>query len=54
MLGHDASYAYIHAVNLAQSKNLVVKKTGYLACMLFIEENSELLILMISTIQRDL
>lgn len=54
MLGHDASFAHIHAVNLTQSKNLLVKKIGYLACSLFIDENSELLILMICTIQRDL
>ncbi len=54
MLGHDASFAHIHAVNLTQSKILLVKKIGYLASSLFIEENSELLILMVSTIQRDL
>lgn len=54
MLGHDASFSHIHAVNLTQSKSLLVKKIGYLACSLFIDENSELLILMISTIQRDL
>eukprot|EP00347_Sterkiella_histriomuscorum_P013326 403365145 len=54
MLGHDASFSHIHAVNLTQSKNLLVKKIGYLACSLFIDENSELLILMICTIQRDL
>jgi AP-4 complex subunit epsilon-1 len=54
MLGHDASFAHIHAVNLTQSKNLLVKKIGYLACALFIDDNSELLILMICTIQRDL
>lgn len=54
MLGHDASFAHIHAVNLTQSKNLLVKKIGYLACSLFIDDNSELLILMICTIQRDL
>mmetsp|Transcript_19763 Transcript_19763/g.14496 ORF Transcript_19763/g.14496 Transcript_19763/m.14496 type:complete len:144 (+) Transcript_19763:183-614(+) len=54
MLGHDASFSHIHAVNLTQSKNLLVKKIGYLACSLFIDNNSELLILMICTIQRDL
>jgi AP-4 complex subunit epsilon-1 len=54
MLGHDASFAHIHAVNLSQSKNLLVKKIGYLSCALFIDENSELLILLISTMQRDL
>ena len=54
MLGHDASFAHIQAVNLSQSKNLMVKKIGYLACSLFIDNNSEMLILMIATIQRDL
>jgi AP-4 complex subunit epsilon-1 len=54
MLGHDASFSHIHAVNLTQSKNLLVKRIGYLACSLFIEENSDMVILMISTIQRDL
>jgi AP-4 complex subunit epsilon-1 len=41
-------------VNLTQSKNLLVKRIGYLACSLFIDENSDMVILMISTIQRDL
>jgi AP-4 complex subunit epsilon-1 len=50
MLGHDASFSYIHAVNLTQSKNLMVKRVGYLACQLFLNESTELLILMISTI----
>lgn len=50
MLGHDASFSYIHAVNLTQSKNLLVKRIGYLACSLFIDTNSDLIILMIATI----
>lgn len=54
MLGHDATFSHIHAVNLAQSKNLLVKRIGYLAASLFIDENSEMIILMISTMQRDL
>jgi AP-4 complex subunit epsilon-1 len=54
MLGHDASFSYIHAVNLTQSKNLLVKRIGYLACALFIDTNSDLVILMIATLQRDL
>ena len=54
MLGHDASFSHIHAVNLTQSKNLLVKKIGYLACSLFIDAKSELIILMIATIQKDL
>ena len=40
MLGHDASFSHIHAVNLTQSKNLLVKRIGYLACSLFINDDS--------------
>jgi AP-4 complex subunit epsilon-1 len=54
MLGHDAQFSHIHAVNLTQSKNLLVKRIGYLACSLFIDRNSEMIILMIAAIQRDL
>ena len=60
MLGYDASFAYIHAVNLTQNKNLKflinsrLKRIGYLACSLFFNENSEFLILLVSTVQKDL
>lgn len=54
MLGHDASFSHIHAVNLTQSKNLLVKRIGYLACALFIDPDSEVVVLMIATIQKDL
>lgn len=61
---HDASFAHIQAVNLTQSKILQLKKVneiniynfkmGYLCCSLFLDNNSELLILLVSTLQRDL
>ena len=54
MLGHDASFAHIHALNLTQSKNILIKRVGYLACTLFLDETSDLLILLVSTLQRDL
>jgi AP-4 complex subunit epsilon-1 len=54
MLGHDASFSHIYAVNLTQSKNLLVKRIGYLSAFLFIDQNSEMIILMISTMQKDL
>ena len=54
MLGHDVSFAHIHALNLAQSKNILIKRVGYLACTLFLDETSDLLILLVSTLQRDL
>lgn len=54
MLGHDASFAYIHAVNMTQSKVFSLKRMGYLACSLFFNENSEYLLLLVAALQRDL
>ncbi|CRG99248.1 AP-4 complex subunit epsilon, putative [Plasmodium relictum] len=54
MLGHDASFAYIHAVKLAHEKNILCKRTGYLACNLFLNKDHELMLLLINTIQKDL
>eukprot|EP00898_Chlorokybus_atmophyticus_P003775 jgi/Chlat1/4399/Chrsp29S04536 len=54
MLGHDASFGYIHAVKLANDPSLMLKKVGYLAVTLFLDENHELIILILNTVQRDL
>eukprot|EP01137_Pigoraptor_chileana_P031775 Opistho-2@20145 len=54
MLGHDASFGYIHAVKYAQSTALSDKKVGYLAVCLLLHEDHELMILLINTLQRDL
>mmetsp|Transcript_60097 Transcript_60097/g.143211 ORF Transcript_60097/g.143211 Transcript_60097/m.143211 type:complete len:1071 (+) Transcript_60097:145-3357(+) len=54
MLGHDASFAYIHAVKLAHEKNLLAKRIGYLTCNLFLHKDHELMLLLINTMQRDL
>lgn len=54
MLGHDASFAYIHAVKLTHEKNLFAKRIGYLACNLFLNKDHELMLLLINTMQRDL
>ena len=56
MLGHDAStFAYIHGVNLSHNKNLTAKRVGYLVSCLFLDpKNSELMLLLINTIQKDL
>lgn len=54
MLGHDASFSYIHAVNLSRDKNLSIKRIGYLASSLFFGPDNELLILLVATLQADL
>eukprot|EP00438_Fugacium_kawagutii_P011139 Skav221618 [mRNA] locus=scaffold1327:127398:132751:- [translate_table: standard] len=54
MLGHDASFAYIHAVKLTHEKNLFAKRIGYLTCNLFLHKDHELMLLLINTMQRDL
>ena len=50
MLGHDASFAHINAVNLAQEKSLMSKRIGYLTATLFLNKDSEMLILLIATL----
>mmetsp|Transcript_20610 Transcript_20610/g.48958 ORF Transcript_20610/g.48958 Transcript_20610/m.48958 type:complete len:814 (+) Transcript_20610:300-2741(+) len=54
MLGHRVDFGYIHAVNMGQRTVLGEKRTGYLAASLFLDANSELLILLVNTIQKDL
>lgn len=54
MLGHDAAFAYIHAVKLTHEKNLLAKRIGYLTCNLFLHKDHELMLLLINTMQRDL
>mmetsp|Transcript_39384 Transcript_39384/g.111611 ORF Transcript_39384/g.111611 Transcript_39384/m.111611 type:complete len:951 (-) Transcript_39384:233-3085(-) len=54
MLGHDASFAYIHVVNACSDKNWVMKKLGYLATTLFLSEDSEYIIMLVNTIMKDL
>lgn len=54
MLGHDASFGYIHAVKMTHDDNLLLKKSGYLAVTLFLNEDHDLIILIVNTIQKDL
>lgn len=54
MLGHDASFGYIHAVKMTHDDNLHSKRTGYLAVTLFLNEDHDLIILIVNTIQKDL
>ncbi|CAH9142448.1 unnamed protein product [Cuscuta epithymum] len=54
MLGHDASFGYIHAVKMTHDDSLQLKRTGYLAVTLFLNEDHDLIILIVNTIQKDL
>ncbi|KAH7834765.1 hypothetical protein Vadar_019502 [Vaccinium darrowii] len=54
MLGHDASFGYIHAVKMTHDDSLSLKRTGYLAVTLFLNEDHDLIILIVNTIQKDL
>ncbi|XP_057830971.2 AP-4 complex subunit epsilon [Cryptomeria japonica] len=54
MLGHDAGFGYIHAVKMTHDDSLLLKRTGYLAVTLFLNEDHDLIILIVNTIQKDL
>ncbi|CAL9145664.1 unnamed protein product [Musa hybrid cultivar] len=54
MLGHDASFGYIHAVKMTHDDSLSLKRTGYLAVTLFLSDDHDLIILIVNTIQKDL
>lgn len=54
MLGHEAPFSHFQAVNLTQDKNLMNKRVGYLASNLLLNENSECLIMLVSTLQKDM
>ncbi|CAG05538.1 unnamed protein product [Tetraodon nigroviridis] len=54
MLGYDASFAYIHAIKLAQQGSALEKRVGYLAVSLFLNEGHELLLLLVNTVLKDL
>lgn len=54
MLGHDSSFGYIHAVKMTHDESVILKRTGYLAVTLFLNEDHDLIILIVNTIQKDL
>ena len=54
MLGHDASFGYIHAVQMTAGANLLHKKTAYLVSGQTLHPEHELRFMMVNQLQRDL
>jgi len=50
MLGHDASFGYIQAIEMTHDNNLLLKRSGYLVVILFLNENHDLIILIVKII----
>jgi len=54
MLGHDASFGYIKALELAASSSASLKKTGYLLCSACLSPQHEFRFMLVNQMQRDL
>jgi AP-4 complex subunit epsilon-1 len=54
MLGHDASFGYIKAVEFTASTNLLQKRVGYLTASLTLSPEHEFRFMLINQLQRDL
>jgi AP-4 complex subunit epsilon-1 len=54
MLGHDASFGYIKALELAASSSASLKKTGYLLCSACLSPQHDFRFMLVNQMQRDL
>jgi AP-4 complex subunit epsilon-1 len=54
MLGQDASFSYIKAVELCASTSIVQKRAGYLCASLFLSPEHEFRFMLVNQIQRDM
>ena len=55
LLGHDASFGYIEAVNLTQHDTLMARRLGYMASSMFLHKNPDLVgMLLVNSLQKDL
>ncbi|CAK9005519.1 AP-4 complex subunit epsilon (AP-4 adaptor complex subunit epsilon) (Adaptor-related protein complex 4 subunit epsilon) (Epsilon subunit of AP-4) (Epsilon-adaptin) [Durusdinium trenchii] len=54
MLGHDASFAYVHAIQLTAAGDLMQKKVGYLTASLTLSPDDEFRFMLVNQMQRDL
>jgi len=54
MLGHDAAFGYIRAIELAASKNLIQKRVGYLCSGLCLSPDHEFRFMLVNQLQQDM
>lgn len=54
MLGHDASFAYVHAIQLTASGDIMQKRVGYLTAALTLSPDHEFRFMLVNQLQRDL
>ena len=54
MLGHDASFGYIKAVELSAAKNLIQKRSGYLCASLVLAPSHEFRFMLVNQLQTDM
>lgn len=54
MLGQDASFSYIRAVELCASTNIIQKRVGFLAASVFLSPEHEFRFMLVNQIQRDM
>ncbi len=54
IMGYPVDFAHIYALQLAQKGSITEKKIGYMACAMFLENDSSLILLLINTIIKDL
>jgi AP-4 complex subunit epsilon-1 len=52
MLGHDASFGYIKAIEMTASTNLLQKRVGYLCASLTLAPEHEFRFMLINQLQR--
>ncbi|KXZ54496.1 hypothetical protein GPECTOR_4g561 [Gonium pectorale] len=54
MLGHDASFSYVKALQFASDPNIHTKKAAYLALTQFLDCNNQLVLLLVNTLLSDM
>jgi len=54
MLGHDASFGYVHAIQMTAAGDLMQKKVGYLCAALTLSPEHEFRFMLVNQLQRDL